>query len=258
VISSRQIDRYDAINLLQRRVRENPKSLADWIILGELAQEVALDLPADQASRYYRMSRNAYETALAIQPDQPGLKAAVQFARDHEANSQRFEEARDRATQNYLDARHRDLVASQYTPSLPLYGAPLAPVGNATVTAVPGPPHPDSAIATNPADRGVPPAAPVLPQSLVRVPDRVVAGQILASDPDAAVTPASRAELDSANYGTRQFYSARYSTYYQPYYTQGVPYTYQQYNSAYYPAGAVSTPGTLPITAQRYYQQPSP
>ena len=255
VISSRQIDRYDAIQVLQQRVKEHPKSLADWIILGELAQEVALDLPADQASRYYRMSRDAYEKALVLQPDQPGLKAALQFAKDHEAHSHRFEEARDRATQTYLDARRRDLAATQYTPSLPLYGAPLTPLATAptTMTAVPGPPHPDSSLARNPTDQSAPPpAAPVLPRSLVQVPDRTAAAAIVAADPDAAITPAPRAELDSANYGTRQFYSSRYSTY-QPYYAQGSPYTYQQYSSsyAYGPSGVVNSPGTLPITAQQ-------
>ena len=44
--------------------------------------------------------------------------------------------------------RRRDLAATQHTPSLPLYGAPLTPLATAptTMTAVPGPPHPDSSI----------------------------------------------------------------------------------------------------------------
>ncbi len=256
VISSRQIDRYDAIHALQQRVKENPKSLADWIILGELAQEVAIDLPADQATRYYRMSREAYEKALALQPDQPGLKAAIQFAKDHELHLQRFEEARDRATQTYLEARRRDLAETRYMPSVPLYGAPLAPATSAYP--VPGALHPTSTTATNPADQGAPPpVAPVLPRNMVQVPERAAAAAIVASDPDPAVSQPSAVQRDTANYGTQQFYSSQYSTY-QPYYWQGVPYTYQQYNSRYYPSGVASDPGAPPITAQRYYQQLPP
>ena len=48
VIGSHQIDRYDAIDKEQKVLEaDNPKSLADWIILGELAHEVAMDAPAD-------------------------------------------------------------------------------------------------------------------------------------------------------------------------------------------------------------------
>ena len=99
--------------------------------------------------------------------------------------------------------------------------------------------------------------APVLPRSLVQVPERTAAAAIVASDPDAAVSRPSAAQSDTANYGTQQFYSSQYSTY-QPYYAQGVPYTYQQYNSRYYPSGVADSPGTVPITAQRYYQQLPP
>jgi len=58
--------------------------------------------------------------------------------------------------------------------------------------------------------------------------------------------------------GTRPFDSFSYPTYHA-YYAQGVPYTYQPYSSAYYPAGGVpstsTNPAALPITPQRYYQQ---
>jgi hypothetical protein len=266
IIGTRHIDRYDAITHLQQRVKENPKSLADWIILGELAHEVALDLQADQDIRYYRISREAYEKALALQPDQPGLKAAVQFALEHEANSQRFEEVRDRATQTYLEARRRDLAATQYMPTLPVYGVPVAPMTVATpgtpvtpaTTSTPAvaattpapPPGP-----TNLAAPTAPPAAPVLPpSSATQAPERATANAIVAADRDPAITNAPAAQDDAANMGTQQFYSNAIPSY-QTYYARGVPYTYQQYRSAYDPYGIVGTSATPPITEQRYYQQ---
>ena len=51
VIGTQQINRFEAIRQLQETVKQNSKSLADWVILGELAHEVAIDLPADQAGR---------------------------------------------------------------------------------------------------------------------------------------------------------------------------------------------------------------
>jgi hypothetical protein len=267
VISSRHIDRYDAIHVLQERVRTNPKSLADWVILGELAHEVALDLPADQATRYFQISRDAYEKALALRPDQPGLKAAVQFARDHEADSQRFEEARDRATSTYLEARRRDLAATGYVPSLSVYGVPQTPPVAAVATTT-GEPRsttttvtPSTTVTTTrptspPTSPPNSPAAGVLPDNVATIPGRNAAAAIVAADRDPVVEPATRAQLDSANYGARQFFSHSIPPY-QPYYTLGAPYTYQQYSSSYYPPNLNNTP-TPPITVQRYYQPVPP
>jgi hypothetical protein len=92
---------------------------------------------------------------------------------------------------------------------------------------------------------------------LVHIPDRAAAAAIIAADPDAVVTPPTAAQAHSANYGTRQVYSARYSAY-QPYYAVGSPYTYQQYTNVYNPSAVVNGSGTLPITAQRYYQELAP
>ena len=85
LISTHQINRYDAINQLQAALKANPNSLADWVILGELSHEAALDAPRDHAAKFYQMSRDAYERALTLDPNTAGLKAAVQFARDREA-----------------------------------------------------------------------------------------------------------------------------------------------------------------------------
>ena len=44
MIGSHQIDRFEAIRQLQQSLRANPNNTADWVILGELAHEVALDV----------------------------------------------------------------------------------------------------------------------------------------------------------------------------------------------------------------------
>src|SRR6185437_2823669 len=98
VIGAQQIDRYDAIKKEQDLLDKKPKSLDDWVILGELAHEVAMDAPADLAPKYFRMSRDAFEKALALDPDNRGLKAAVQFAKDQESQTETFEKSRDAAT----------------------------------------------------------------------------------------------------------------------------------------------------------------
>jgi len=138
VIGTHQINRYAAIERLQAALRDKPNALADWIILGELAHEVGVDLAPDQAAQYFKISREAYEKALALAPDKPGLKAAVQFARDYEAGSGRFAAIRDRATQSYLDARRRDLAATDYVPSVRVYPAIPAPAPRVLIPGDPG------------------------------------------------------------------------------------------------------------------------
>jgi hypothetical protein len=222
VIGTQQIDRYDAIASLQNELKANPKSLADWIILGELAHEVAIDAPADQAPRYFTMSRDAYEKALALAPSNPGLKAAVQFARDQEANGAAFEKVRDRATQAYLDARRRDLAATNYTPTVRVF----APPGSAPVLR----------------------PRPATPAGIA-----VGSSAGATSDPNAAVTPPPDVVRDTANMGVRPIYSSAptYQAYTLP---QGAPYTFQQYSSSYY-SPSFYPAGTLPMSVQRYNQQ---
>ncbi len=273
VIGTHQIDRYDAINQLQEKVKTNPKSLADWVILGELTHEVAMDAPADQAARYARMSRQAYEQALKLSPDNKGLQAAVQFARDQEAGVNGFEQARDRATQSYLDARRRELATGGYIPTVRAYAPPLPS------RELPGP-APGAAV--------VPSATPA--SGVVETPGNPSASQVAAADgvantattstlrpapgtaPATAPAPAgavvdpnavergalnNTAGTDTANYGTRQLYSAAVPMYpmYQPYYMpQGQPLTYQQYTNGYYSPNAYA-PGVQPMTAQGFLQQ---
>jgi len=268
VIGTHQIDRYEAISKLQQTLKENPKSLADWVILGELAHEVAHDLPSDQAAQYYRMSRDAYEKALALDPDNPGLKAAVQFAQDQEAESTRFEAARHQAAATYLDARRRDLAATNYAPSLRVYGTPGATSLTPT-TAIPGTAAYPPTGTTTTAPAAVPGRAPnplagtpgttpaTVPQTLASPPNPVTpaSGLVGASSVvgEPAETNAPSTETATANFGTRQIYSApTYREYYVP---QGSPYTFKQFSNGYYVPSTSLNPALLPMTVQRYSQQ---
>jgi hypothetical protein len=230
VIGTHQIDRHAAIDRLQARLKENPKALADWIILGELAHEVAVDSPSTQSARYYTLSRQAYERALALAPDNPGLKAAVQFARDYEEGAARFATIRDRATSTYLEARRRDLAATNYVPAVRVYPALPAP-------------------------SAVPPVSPTsLPVAAAAGAPTVAPAGALPGDPAPAVNPppTNTASTDVANFGVRQIYSSPYA-YYQPYAPpKGDPYTFQEYRSAYYPPNLDTDAGPLPVTLQRY------
>lgn len=212
VIGTHQIDRYDAISRLEASLKANPNALADWVILGELAHEVALDAPPDQAGHYFTLSRQAYEKALALSPKNAGLKAAVQFARDREANGGALEKSRGQATQTYLDARRRDLAATNYAPTIRTFTPP--------------------------------PQMPIMPNS----PENGAAANATA-DPNPAASPPTAATANISNYGTRQFYSAPV---YQPYtLPQGTPYTFQQYAGGVYPSGYYGG-ATSPVTIQRY------
>src|SRR5436305_12769883 len=81
VIGTHQIDRYEAIEQVRRDLERDPKNLTDWVLLGELAQEVALDAPSDRAAGYYRLARESFENALKLQPNSPSLQAAARVAR---------------------------------------------------------------------------------------------------------------------------------------------------------------------------------
>jgi len=221
VISTHQIDRYDAIKKTKFKLDQDPKSLADWIILGELTQEAALNVPQVQARDYMKTSRDAYEKALALAPDNAGLKAAVQFARDMEANFDQFEKVRDQATETYLEARRRDLALANYTPTIAVYNPPLPPADAAVAVPAPAPP-------TRPADDEEVVVNPPLPN-----------------------TPAT----DASNYGARLVYGS--GPIYQAYVAAeegAAPYTFQQYSSAYYPPNYYTNPATPAVTLQRYGQ----
>jgi len=239
---------------------------------------VALDLPADQAARYFQMSRDAYEKALALDPNNPGLKAAVQFAKDQQSNASRFATSRDRATAAYLDARRRDLAATNYTPSVRTYGPASAPAVPATTTVpVPGTSTVTATLPANPVLPTTPTTAPVVPARTPVAPGTVpnpLTGTTTvsaparpinpdppdtpptnpnATDPDPAVRNSRGADLDAANFGTQQIYTTpSYQMYYVP---QGNPYTYNQFSSGYYVPSTELNPALLPMTLQRYGYQ---
>ena len=138
MIGSHQIDRYEAIRQLQSELKSDPNDKADWIILGELAHEVATELPREQDVTYYRISRDAYEHALKIDPNNPGLKAAVQFARDQEVGAAQFDEARRQGVAAYLAARRGELSQAGASPTLRVYASPTpAPGGSSPSAPVP-------------------------------------------------------------------------------------------------------------------------
>jgi hypothetical protein len=235
VIGTQQINRFEAIRQLQETVKKNSKSLADWVILGELAHEVAIDLPADQSGEYYKLSREAYENALELAPDNRGLQAAVQFAKDQEQGLEAFEKSRSAATRMYLEARRRDLAETQFTPSLRVFGAPTphpAMTGRARATgAATGDIGTARPTTVNPTlDNTAATASSTRNDPAIR--KSATGGDVVVSPPETASSTTSGPS--GANFGVRQFYS--YPTYrtYVP--SQGAPLTYQQFSSSYYPA----------------------
>src|SRR5271166_2859173 len=93
-IGTHHIDRFEAIHSLQESLKSNPNDAAAWIVLGELAHEVAQDLSAQDDKPYYRLSQEAYEKALTLQPKNARLKAAVEFAREQNANAVQWDQVR--------------------------------------------------------------------------------------------------------------------------------------------------------------------
>ena len=135
---SDQIDRYEAIRELQAQLKAHPDDEAGWIVLGELAHEVAYELAGEQDTPYYRMSREAYEKALQINPTSPALQAAVQFARDQEQHAGPFDQARRQAVPGYIAARRSELAQAGNGPRVRVYGQP-APAPTQQPAAAPAP-----------------------------------------------------------------------------------------------------------------------
>ncbi len=118
-IGTHQIDRFEAIHLLQESLKSNPNDAAAWIVLGELAHEVAQDLSSQDDEPYYKLSEEAYEKVLALQPKNAGLKAAVDFAREQKADAAHWDQARKKAASSYIGVRKRELAASGFQPDGP-------------------------------------------------------------------------------------------------------------------------------------------
>ena len=123
-VRSDQIDRYEAIRQLQAELKSDPKSEQNWIILGELAHEIAFELAGEQDTPYYKMSRNAYEQSLKLNPSSPALQAAVQFAKDQETAANEFDQTRRQAVPAYLARRRQELTQFGTGPQVRVYAAP--------------------------------------------------------------------------------------------------------------------------------------
>ncbi len=130
-IGSHQIDRFEAIRQLQNDLNSDNNNIANWTILGELAHEVALDIPQGQDDAYYKLSLQAYERASQLDPNNVGLRSAVQFAREQEANSAAFDARRRQGVATYLEARRREMAANGVNPTVMVYeSAPTSPPMN--------------------------------------------------------------------------------------------------------------------------------
>ena len=134
-----QIDRHAAIQQLQGELKTNPNNEASWIILGEIAHEIAYELAGDQDTPYYQMSRQAYENALKLNPTSKALQAAVQFAKDQEAGATQFDESRRQAVPQYIAARRRELTESGLGPNVRVYGNPPVPSRSVPPRGTPAP-----------------------------------------------------------------------------------------------------------------------
>ena len=128
-IGTHQIDRFEAIHLLQESLKSTPNDAAAWIVLGELAHEVAQDLSSQDDEPYYKLSQEAYEKALALQPNNAGLKAAVEFAREQKAGAAQWDQARRDAASSYIEVRKGELAASGFNPTVQAPPTPRASSG---------------------------------------------------------------------------------------------------------------------------------
>ncbi len=125
-IGTHQIDRFETIHLLQESLKSNPNDAAAWIVLGELAHEVAQDLSSQDDEQYYTLSLEAYEKALALQPKNAGLKAAVEVAREQKSGAAQWDQARRDAASSYIEVRKSELAASGFNPKVQAYSPPAA------------------------------------------------------------------------------------------------------------------------------------
>ena len=143
-IGTHQIDRFEAIHLLQESLKSTPNDAAAWIVLGELAHEVAQDLSSQDDEQYYKLSQEAYEKALALQPKNAGLKAAVEVAREQKSGAAQWDQARRDAASSYIEVRKSELAASGFNPKVQAYSPPTPPAPPAAVAATNSAPAPAS------------------------------------------------------------------------------------------------------------------
>lgn len=137
VIGTHQIDRYAALEHVRQALIKNPRNVTDWVLLGELSHEIAAEVPANLAPGYHRLSRESYENALSLEPNNAHLKAAAKFAREQEQASERVQQTRTQATTSYVEARRQELARSGYTPTVRTYATVPAQGGGTAGTYAP-------------------------------------------------------------------------------------------------------------------------
>jgi hypothetical protein len=125
-LRTHQIDRFEAIRLLGESLKSNPNDTAALIVVGELAHEVAQDLSSVDDELYYKLSLEAYQKALSQQPDNAGLKAAVDFAREQQAGAAEWDLTRRKAASTYIEVRKHELAASGFNPTVQVYSPPAS------------------------------------------------------------------------------------------------------------------------------------
>jgi len=96
---------------------------------------VAQDLSSQDDEPYYKLSQEAYEKALALQPNNAGLKAAVEFARVQKAGAAQWDQARREAASSFIEVRKSELAASGFNPTVQAYSPPTPPTPPAAVEA---------------------------------------------------------------------------------------------------------------------------
>src|SRR5271157_233013 len=136
-IGTHQIDRFEAIHMLQESLKSNPNDVAAWIVLGELTHEVAQDLSSQDDEPYYKLSEEAYEKALALQPKNAGLKAAVDLAREQKAGAAQWDQARNDAASSYIEVRKSELAVSGFDPTVQAHSPPTPPAAVAATNSAP-------------------------------------------------------------------------------------------------------------------------
>jgi hypothetical protein len=196
---SRQIDRFEAIHLLQASLKSNPKDTAGWIVLGELAHEVARDLSSGDDEPYYRLSAEAYKKALALQPENSTLRAAAEYAQDQLNGAQQWDQQRRSAARAFIEARERELTSARFS----------------------------SAVLTYPPERASAPSTLSRARTVSRETVPTVAALPIPAASERAQAPAPPTPM-----------STPYQTYsspgYQSYYVQnGQPYAYASYAATY-------------------------
>jgi hypothetical protein len=159
--SNHRVDRFVAIHELQESLKHNPKDTAGWIVLGELAHEVAQDLSSTDDQPYYKISVEAFEKAAALQPNNTAIKAALEFARDELAGAAQWDLTRKQAAHAYVETREHELVAARFSPAVLSYPPPRASIASVEERATSSAPRDLASAATSaPSRQPAPPAAP--------------------------------------------------------------------------------------------------